>query len=474
MSWFWIGYALATPLHDSGSCLTMQQWSHWQPSVQSSMSEMKNNRLHHDMYNTPLERVFFSDSFAVHWGAAFDDSQRLSQIVSLLEMSLIEHIHQIGMPTLDQSQYFNVYLGGTGPDMPDSLDVAGYYDVDSSGQPMIVLGPFVIESWSIAATTIPHELFHALQHRTGQYGDFEDRWYWEATATWSEQVAIPSHPSHADFLHGYAFMPHLPLTYYSLFSSGAVDELHPYGAFILFQYLTENSVDNQAVGQSWTQQSHETPVLWWEDHLQTIGTDLATTVSEMSAHNVSWDYAEQVIYQANVDYQAREHPELDQRVVGTLSLDDAGLELSVPSNRRPGGMGYNHWQIDKGDRSPMVLHFDGVTVGDHFGHVDWKIAVVREDRYVPKYEYLSTTNGEAEVLITDMFPDEVITITVTAGSVDFHDDERFTYSWRVEPLIEEKVSACSQVPVWQPLWMLLVFGWVPISRRQGRRLDPTR
>lgn len=453
-------------------CTTMQRWNQWIPYRFSHVAQ-KSERVHHDIYDTPLEQVAFSEHFALHWGASYTDLDRVEEILTLLEQSLTIEVEVVGMPSVDDGRYFNVYLGDTGEAMPDSLNVAGYYDVDSTGQPMIVLGPFVLNSWSIAKTTIPHELFHALQHRANQYGDYDDRWYWEATATWSEQVVLPGHPSHADFLHGYALLPHLPLTYYSLFGSGALDDLHPYGAFIVFQYMTENLVEISEIGHSWVQDNLDVPLLWWDDHLHSVNTTLSDVLSQVSARNMTWDYEEQLIYETQIQAQIDANPEIDQRVVGVLSLSVQSQAFTVPSSLRPGGLGYNVWTVDTNDPG-MRLLFDGVTIGDHFGHVDWKVAVVRILDDNIQTDFYSAEDGDVQIDLLDVHVEEDIFITVTAGSLDFHNDERFTYSWQVEPIEVSKVSACSQVPVWQPLWMLLVLGWAPSWRRQVRHSSPTR
>ena len=179
------------------------------------------------------------------------NTEVLTDVLSLLEQTWDVQADQWGMDAPVGGMYFNVYLGGTGQDMPDDLGVAGYYDVDNNGFPMVVLGSYVTDSWSIGQTTVPHDLFHAVQHRAGQFTQFQDRWYWEASATWVEQEVLPAHPSHADFLFGYALRPYLPLAHFELFSSGNIEEYHPYGAFIFLQYLTDFHVQNDSVVESW-------------------------------------------------------------------------------------------------------------------------------------------------------------------------------------------------------------------------------
>ncbi len=459
--WLWVGLAFAEV-----PCLTIERWTEWQYRPLRVSAPHKQSMVHLDSFETPSEQVLFSEHFAVHWGEDYNDDQRIVDIVQLLEQTWTLYVDIWNMESPNHDTYFNVYLAGTGNDLPPDLGVAGYYDVDDNGLPMVVLGPYVTESWSIAKTTVPHEFFHAVQHRTGSFTQFADRWYWEASATWSEQEVLPSHPSHADFLFGYALRPYLPLAHFELFSSGAIEEYHPYGAFIFLQYLTENDVGNEGVVASWQDGGESAPLDWWRGYYDTQGLDFGETLSAMAAHNVHWDYTDHLIYQTKVDAYVEAQPDLDQRVAGVLSV---GESVSVPSALRPGPFGYNLWTFSEVD-TDLELFFDGTTVGDHFNSVRWRLSLVRESNDGPLYTDLSTNGGEGLWTLSESELSNS-TLVVFADAPEGHIDETFTYALQLRIVEEEskRMGCVTGLPFQN--WGLLILSGLILVRRQRQYLD---
>ncbi len=437
-------------------CLTINNWERWvhhplEPSRSSS------SRDHVEAYGIPSDRTSFSEHFAVHWGADLADESRINDILGVLEMSLDIEVDVLEMPDLRSDRFFNVYLGDTGQDVPSALGVAGYYDLDVMGNPMIVLGSYVTDSWSIAKTTIPHELFHALQHISGQYQTFSDRWYWESSATWVEQEVFPNYPSHADFLFGYALYPHLPLTQYSIFSTGATEEYHAYGSFIFLQYLTEHFVSDSTIGTSWTQDDIAEPLTWWRSLLLLQNDDLGRVLSEMAAHNVYWDYSNQVIYQTQVEAYASSLPDEDNRIAGYVPLAES--QQTVPTRMRPGMLGYNHWRLESGTLSELWIDFDGTEVGDYFTSVNWRIQVVRLSSDDVSYSEYTPVDGVVSFALIDIEEGQEITISVLADAEGSNTDERFNYALSSRVPESEKRGTCSYSGVTDWWWLsLLIYG----------------
>ena len=468
--WLWIGTAIARPVQ----CHTMHTWSTLQQKELRYYQATKSELEHIDTFQTPMERVEFSEHFALHWGTEWEESSILTDVLTLLEQTWDVQVGQWGMDAPVDGMYFNVYLGGTGQDMPDDLGVAGYYDVDNNGYPMVVLGPYVTNSWSIGKTTVPHEFFHAVQHRTGQFTQFQDRWYWEASATWVEQEILPGHPSHADFLFGYALRPYLPLAHFELFSSGNIEEYHSYGAFIFLQYLTDFHVENDSVVESWIDAAvpeSVRPLNWWNVHLSDKGLSLGTLLSDMAAHNVHWDYPNHVIYETKVAASVGSDPSLDERLAGELTID--GETSRVPSSLRPGAYGYNQWTFDvfEGESELVELYFDGTTVGDHFNAVTWRLQLVKDTDVGIEYTSFNPTAGEG-VWEVDSSILVGTTLVVLADSTDAHIDETFTYSVGLRSIVEsEKRMGCAtllqHLPTRQGLLILLVP--VLVRRRNSPR-----
>ena len=471
MMWLLIRLAEATPV----PCHTMDVWDDLQQKELRYHQSTKNELAHVDAFETPIERVEFSDHFALHWGSDLTSTEVLTDVLTLLEKTWDIQVEQWGMEAPVDGMYFNVYLGGTGDDMPADLGVAGYYDVDDNGYPMVVLGPYVINSWSIGQTTVPHEFFHAVQHRTGQFTQFQDRWYWEASATWVEQEVLPAHPSHADFLFGYALLPYLPLAHFELFSNGNIEEYHPYGAFIFLQYLTDFYVGNDSVVLSWMDQDITDslrPLDWWQLHLYAQDLELGKLLTEMASHNVYWDYPNQIIYETKVDAYVEGDPSTDSRWAGELAIESEAYR--VPSRLRPGAYGYNQWTFNVSTVEPdsVELYFDGTTVGDHFHGVTWRLQMVQNTVAGIEYTSLNTVGGQGVwELSSSKLSDTVL--VVLADSTDAHIDETFTYAVGLRKVAEnEKIMGCTTLLHSFPMGQGLVILLVPVLvRRRSSPID---
>ena len=469
--WIWMGIALAAPI----PCHTMVSWSEWQHRPIQYTHITKDPLEHLDAFDTPIERIEFSEHFALHWGENYDGLDRVTDVLVLLEDTWDMQIDTWGMEAPVGGSYFNVYLGGTGSNMPPDLGVAGYYDLDDNGYPMVVLGSYVTDSWSIGQTTVPHEFFHAVQHRSGQFTQFQDRWYWEASATWVEQEVLAAHPSHADFLFGYALRPYLPLAYFELFSGGNIEEYHPYGAFIFLQYLTDFHVENDSVVLSWIEEGvaeSVRPLDWWNAHISNVQLNLGELLSDMSAHNVHWEYPNQLIYQTKVDAYVGEDPSLDQRWAGELTLDSGSH--TVPPRLRPGAYGYNYWAFDfdvaSEDDSSAEIYFDGTTVGDHFNAVIWRLQLVRQIDGETAYRSLGTTNGDGLWEVSRLELKDA-TLVVLADSIEAHIDETFTYTVGLRTVEEsEKRMGCATQSQFFLMGQGLLIWLVPVLVR--RKMQP--
>lgn len=89
--------------------------------------------------------------------------------------------------------------------------------------------------------TAAHEYFHATQYA---YDAWEDSWILEATATWAEDELYDDvDDNHLYFPHSPIALPGVPLDYYFcpyfLEDTCTGPQLHQYGTWVFFRYLTE-------------------------------------------------------------------------------------------------------------------------------------------------------------------------------------------------------------------------------------------
>lgn len=126
---------------------------------------------------------------------------------------------------------------------PAELAAAGYdlwaycaFDDDFSAEQFPSNTP--LENMQVTAA---HEYFHATQYA---YDAYEDSWILEATATWAEDELYDDvDDNHLYFPHSPIAVPGVPLDYYYcpyfLEDTCNGPQLHQYGTWVFFRYLTE-------------------------------------------------------------------------------------------------------------------------------------------------------------------------------------------------------------------------------------------
>ena len=460
--WAFMASSIASSSILTGPCLTMSTWEDWYFHPRPVLSERRSEKIHQESFGTPEENVRFSEHFALHWGNDFTPSDELlDDILDVFELTWQVEIEVLGMtaPSHTSQYYFNVYLGSTGSNTPDDYNVSGYYYTDNEGYPMVVLGEYVQQNWNSGKSTIPHEFFHALQHETGQYASNpQSRWYWEASASWVENVVLPTSPYYSVFLFGYAFLPHYPLNFFDYFDSGSLEEYHAYGAFIFPQYLSDFVVDDNTVADSWLDPQATDPLLWWRGTLEDEGLDFAEVLSDFAAHNAFWDYPHQTWYEGYLgQYEGTFEREAEPIARSIPSSGTSGW-WGPPTDLRPGQYGVNILEWNAPTLSAARIAFDGALVGDAFSDVNWKVQVIQSKvdgslLYWP----IDIVDAVGELDLLDLQSTDQIRISVMADAIDANSTEVFDYEFSVgsipdedqNPIEEEKPMTCQSATISQ-------------------------
>ncbi len=184
-----------------------------------------------------------SDHFVVKWGPNFSGGG-VDDLLEALEAARGVFVDDYG----HQEPYgvgtgwkLPIFIGNSGGGMPTIGWSGGYTTTctDHSGA-YIVLSQD-IGSWEFSADVGPHELYHAVQFG---YGAWLDDWWWEATATWSEDLTYPDINGFVWFLSEYTSEPHV-----SIETSNGIRE---YGMFIFPTYVEEFEIDGaDALRKTW-------------------------------------------------------------------------------------------------------------------------------------------------------------------------------------------------------------------------------
>jgi hypothetical protein len=246
-------------------------------------------------------------------------------------------------PTEVEGTWFNVYIGDSGPEVPSANGNAGYFTLDDSGFPYIVLTVGALADLDYMKGIIIHEFFHAVQWGTGAFAlSWPQRWYWEATAEWAEGMLQPERHSYFYWLPWYAIRPTTALDHHSTDDfGGEPPDLHQYGAFIVPWYITDHLDGAEIIRASWREgDAGEDPL----DALDTLlgDTEIEDVLADQAAANLTWDYTDGELFAWQVAEVAGWYPHRDTRVTTAVADED---DWWVHEDAAPDSYGYHFVQL---------------------------------------------------------------------------------------------------------------------------------
>jgi hypothetical protein len=345
--------------------------------------------------------VIERDDVVVKWGpnASFSDEEAAA-LADAFEDAWQVEVVDLGWPTPigGETWKLNVYIAGTDGNAPTSYGANGYYDLDSDGQPMVVISDAVVPDRALAAEIAAHELNHALQAGAGTY-DYTgaSAWYWEATAVWMAGVVCPDSPTWPKLLFGWAFRPELPLDHYQR-PDGSVEGYHHYGAFIFLRHLSEVEADADLIRRSWVE-ADVSPLETLDRLLAERGSSLGAAVAAFAARVATWDYEDRDLYRSwlveRAEYYDSHWP------AGTL----VATGLPASPNTPLGDYGVHFWRLPRVS-GKFRLTFDGDP------NTQWAVAVSRVD---DGRHARATVSGSTEVIDPIAASEAWVTVTALGG-----------------------------------------------------------
>lgn len=181
----------------------------------------------------PLEGRLDTKNFSIQWQPDASDATMAGIAGEALEAGWQALIVEQGWPQPVSSDAFLVpvfidpSIVGTG--------LTAEYAVDDypQGVPIIYLHPDSAADEPFFRALSAHELHHAIQYRMrGEYSSAaEEAWYWEASAEWASELALPGLNIYAWSSRYYSERPSLRFD--------SVEDSHQYGMFVLNAYLEE-------------------------------------------------------------------------------------------------------------------------------------------------------------------------------------------------------------------------------------------
>ena len=345
------------------------------------------------------------DHFVVEWDDGTVSESVAQDFLDAIEYGYEVEVEQEGWnaPEGDDRYLMMVYI--------QDQDMGGAYTtVDSCGGryiPYIVAGRDAVQMGTWTEEMAAHELNHALQF---SYSFASEFWWWEATATYIEEIVLPETNGWSDYVAGYTYNPHLEMAGYG---DGGDAFWHMYGMAIWAFYLHDYQGGTDAVRETWENASGERGQYTYGagDMVRDLGLDWQETYVDFITRNVSMDYDQHRFFPGiSVVESVRSFPASGESVRAT----------------RPEGYGQNYIQIHGGGGDGNDdLHL--VFSGDD--DVEWAVVLAETDgEAVLRSEHVISEDGVAELTLPDYGDDDVFLVVSPLEE----DDDSHTYAWELE------------------------------------------
>jgi uncharacterized protein (TIGR03382 family) len=291
-----------------------------------------------------------SPNFAIKWADPSVSAADAQIVADALELSWVKYIDELGHDPCFGCETFrlNAYIArDEGIDNPGIGFAGGYAFIDNDGFPYFVISRNLIAPGnedSIRGVAV-HEFYHDIQFSTGSFA-WETTpygWFWESTAEWATQEALPGNSNGFVFTGAYALKSELPVYHYGdPFGGDPVEGVHQYGSSIFFRHVTEKLASPAIIVNTWENSTaNDEPLQKIQDNLPS--SNIVALFSEFAARNAIWDYEwrDQVINSIGTYKQF--DPSLSEVM---FRVPSAGVPMTdLP--RSPYGFGYSTIELDR-------------------------------------------------------------------------------------------------------------------------------
>jgi len=309
------------------------------------------------------DNVLETEHFSIQWDDGIITSATAEDFAEALEYSWEVEIDELGWrPPAGTSTYQMLVQvenmgGGAG----------AYTTVERCGSfyaPYVVASANSFHTGSWYKTMACHELHHAVQYA---YGFAHEFWYWEASATWVEDLVYPDLNDWTDAVYVYSLVPYMGM---NAFRGSSGDEYlfyHTYAMGIWGMFLDQHVGGNELVRETWEASRTSTCqyCLWIPDAVDRAGEDFVDLYTRFIATNAVMDYNDRLWL-----------------ATPTLSDEVGTLPASGESDYqdRPQSLGQNFIRFDDslgGSGKALEVTFDGENTPD-----EWVAVLVRGDTEV--------------------------------------------------------------------------------------------
>jgi hypothetical protein len=387
-----------------------------------------------DPFGSDYDDFELSEHFVLKWGSDADPSHdQVTGVLDALEDAWALSLDEMGFerPSFTNAFRTNVYIGDSGGDTPEiSGNVAAYVTLDDEGYAYVVVDPETVryfdnDKWgsTYATSVLEHEFLHVVQFGEAVYYSQQGRWYWEASADWFADYAVPEAGLGVRNAWQFLLLPELPLDYFDPDDLSTLANIHQYSSSVFLTATTElGDGDWTPFRDSWTQADGSDEPIEVLDSLLPDG--MAATYTEfvraMTSYELSFgDTVEQWLE----DYQGSD-PLDDHSVTTYVEPEGSIAPVELNPSRYPGAFAFNVIEMRHPEPGSVIVTFVAEAIGSRDTPSSFDVWILADDTVTP----VPVTGGTGTVEVPDTASLDALRVVVVSHPEGARTNETFGYA----------------------------------------------
>jgi MYXO-CTERM domain-containing protein len=335
---------------------------------------------------------------------------------------------QFDRPGFTNQYRINVYIGDSGGDTPTITgNVAAYVTMDDDGYAYVVVDPTTMpyfdDEWTrtYAASVLEHEFHHVVQFGSGAYYSQGGAWYWEASADWFADYAVPEAGLDAQDAFQFLLLPELPLDYFEPGDLSSLANIHQYSSSVFLIATTElDDGDWTPFRDSWTTASGSDDPIDVLDGLLPNG--MASAYTDFARAMTLYDLSFGPTVAKWLDYYSTS----GEYHTITAEVDAAGSDapVDIDPSLFPGAFAFNVIEMRHPQPGSVIVTFAGDATGTRSTPSSFDVFVIADDTVTP----VPLTSSSGSVEIPDASEIWEMRVLVISHPDATRSDETFPYT----------------------------------------------
>lgn len=380
-----------------------------------------------------------SEHFVVEWDSASVNETMAQNTLTALETSWETFVEEYGWQAPSGTDEYPTLFYISNDNYAGAYTTTSYCSSVGDNVAYIVAGRGSYSAGDWYKTMAGHEFHHAIQFG---YSESHEFYWWEASATWSEEYAYPEINDWAEMYWAFSFYPFIAFN-----ASNQQDQYifyHMYAMGIFGTFLDENYGGHDIVRETWEASASHNG--YYNYGMPDVIEDIGLVWDEVYPHfmaTTAWmDFEESRYYYTVQEAQ-------DYGSTGILdevsSLPDSGDEL----RNAPQSLGLNHvfFDADLGEEGRYLqVDFTGsdeadawyvvLTTGDDHDLVDWAVAELDEN--LQGSVSIPFDGSEHAYLVVSPYDDRAV-----GFSYNWLSAEEFDFEWEACMVDTQGAAPCS-------------------------------